>query len=230
MALAPFRRKFGKIFLIILLTVLFGWGMWHMGRWMFTIREIEVVGEHIQVHIDERRISKNLLFFPAESIRAQVLSDNQWLKDVRFEKKFPSVLRIVPILRDPMVILQSSERIVLLDRDGIVLAEGDQGLSLPLIVMPGLHVRIGQKLTDERVQYILAFIDALKSDVTFHRIMYEENAYFRAIAEKVNIIIAQDRPVSKTVSTLQMLFAGFRIKGTLPSVVDLRFDKPVVTF
>jgi hypothetical protein len=230
MALAPFRRKFGKILLIVVLTVLLGWGLWHLGRWMFTIRSIEVVGENIEVRIDESKISKNLLFFPAESLRTQVLSDNQWLKDVRFEKRFPRTLRIVPILRDPMVIVQSSDRVVLVDRDGIVLTEGDQGLLLPRIVFSGLHMRIGQKLTDERVQLVLTFIDATKEDVTFRRIVYEENAYFRAIAEKVNILIAQDKSVSETVSTLQMLFAGFRIKGTLPSVVDLRFDKPVVTF
>ncbi len=225
-----FRRRFGKMVLTILATLLVGWVTYKLSNWVFTIRAIEIVGQNAQVQIDEDRISRNLLFFPSDILRQQVLDENPWLADVRFEKKFPGTLRIVPSLRTPVAILQSHDRVVLVDREGVVVADGDSGNRLPVLVVPLEPFRVGETLDDSRVRLALRLITQMAPDLTFTRITYENDSYLRAKTVKLDIIIAQDRPISETLATLQMLLTGFRIKGTLPTVVDLRFDKPIVTF
>jgi len=224
------RRKFGTFIFGVLGTALLGIGIYRLTNWVFTIRSIEVIGENALVSIDEKRISKNLLFFPSDVFRQQILSNNPWFSDVRFEKKFPGTLRIIPVKRNPIAILESQDRTVLLGDNGVVLSDGDNGNTLPRLFVPVAPFRVGQQLADQRVLQSLSLITGLSGDLVFTRITYEEGKYLRAKTDKLDIIIVQDKPMSETLTTLQMLLSGFRIKGTLPAVVDLRFDKPIVTF
>jgi hypothetical protein len=225
-----FRRKFGRWIVAILITVGLGYGIYRLTTWVFTIHTIEIVGEHAIVTVDEKRISKNLLFFPSDVFRTQILQSSPALADVQFEKKFPGTLRIIPILRTPAAILVSSDRVVLVDEQGIVLADGDGGLHLPVLNIPTEAFRVGQALADVRVQLALALVKGLAPDVVIHSVIYENSSYLRAKSEKLDIIVTQEKSAEETMATLQLLVSGFRIKGTLPKVVDLRFDKPIVIF
>ena len=225
-----FRRKFGRLVLAIVLTIVLGWGLYRVSTWMFTIHTIEVVGGQAIVQIDETRISKNLLFFPSETLREDVLSDNPWLFDVRFEKRFPGTLRIVPTRRKPIAILESGGRAVYVSREGVILSDGDSLARLPRVTITINPFRVGETITDKRVLVALSLIDGLAETIEFTKITYENGGYLQATSGTLDIIVAQDRPSNETIATLQTLLSGFRIKGTLPAVVDLRFDKPVVTF
>lgn len=216
--------------LAIVLTIVLGWGLYSVSSWVFTIHSIEIVGENARVQIDETRISKNLLFFPSEALRQPVLADNPWLSDVRFEKRFPGTLRIIPTKRTPIAILESGGRVVLVSRDGMILSDGDSGARLPRMIIATGPFRVGETISDERVGLALSLIDQLAKNFEFTKITYENGGYLRASSGTLDIIIAQDRPSNETIATLQTLLAGFRIKGTLPAVVDLRFDKPIVTY
>lgn len=224
------RRKFGRLILGVLATVFLGMGLYRLSVLAFTIRSIEVVGENVDVSIDEKRISTNLLFFASDVLREEVLADNPWLSDVRFEKKFPSTLRIVVQKRNPVAILESGDRIVLLGDNGVVLSNADEKSTLPRLSLSVKPYRVGEKLNDQSVQQALALIQALSKELIITSVTYMEGGYLRAKSETLDIIIVQDRSIVETLATLQMLLSGFRIKGTLPAVVDLRFDKPIVTF
>lgn len=208
------------------LCVLFVW----LGVWVFRIEKIEVEGSHVQVIVDEKRISRNLLFFPSEAFRSEILADNPWLSDIQFQKKFPHTLRIIPRLRTPYAILLTSDRIVLLDSEGMVLTYGDTGADLPRIHINIPNLRIGQIVTDTRAQFTLELIRKLKDTIVVHSVTESDGSYVLVKSEQLNIFIPQDKPVGESIATLQTLLAGFRIKGTLPTVVDLRFDKPIIKF
>lgn len=232
MALASgfFRRKFGKIFLGIVGTVCFGWILFLVVQHFFSIKVIEVVGDNIEVILNEDRISKNLLFFPSQAIRSKVLSDNPWLVDVKFVKKFPNTLQIVPVLRSPIAKLQSNERLVLMDKSGMILGDADSSVTLPIIQISAENLRVGGIVDDKRVQMALVFIEGVEPSLLIDHIESHDRSYLLAKSSKSNIFIPQDRSISQTIATLQTLITGFRIKGTLPTVVDLRFDKPIIKF
>ncbi len=84
-------------------------------RTFFVIQTIEIAGDGITVIVDEKKISKNLLFFPSDKIREDILRENQLLEDVVFSKKFPHTLILQPILRHPFAILKTTDRVAIVD-------------------------------------------------------------------------------------------------------------------
>lgn len=224
------RRKFGRFIIYLIVVILGVVGLYRILSVVCTIRRIEIVGDSVAVQIDQKRISKNLLFFPSETMRSQILEENPVLKDVRFYKHFPSTLRIVPVLRDPFVLLELSDRYVFVDREGMALGYGAKGLSYPVVSLPLSNVRVGSLIQDTSLILSLELIEGTNHLFPVRRITEESGRYLRAESEELDIYFPQNRPAAETLTTLQTLITGFRIKGTLPTVVDLRFDKPIVKF
>jgi cell division septal protein FtsQ len=227
-AIAPARRKFGRIFFVILLTLAASTLLYLCITRVFSIQVIEVIGHNIQLVIDNKKIPKNLLFFPSDRIRKEILRDNSLLADIQFQKVFPHTLKIRPVIRIPFARLLVDTRMVLVDRIGVVLQDGDEGQHLPLISVSIRPFRVGETLTDPKVQLALTILDLSKSYLTVTSIINTDGSTYLVKDAKTDIFITQDKPISGTLATLQMLMTGFRIKGTLPTVVDLRFDKPIV--
>lgn len=196
-----------------------------------TIRTIEVVGSGLDVQIDEKKLPNTLLFFPSENIRRELLDENPILSDIQFKKKYPNTLVIIPVLRTAVAKLAGAERTVLLDQTGIVLAdEGSPSPAIPLLVIPVAGLRIGQAISDPRVTQSLAFLTGVSAIHPVGKISAEADGSLRAKGDKLDILFTQLTDMTRTLTTLQTLLAGFRIKGTLPTSIDLRFDKPIIKF
>ena len=226
-----FWRKFGRIVGYVLLFVSFSGAVYLVSIWMFTIKSIIVVGTNIQVRVDEARLPKTLLLFPSATLRAQLLTDNPILADIQFQKKYPHTLVIVPTLRTAVVRLSLVSREVLVDESGIVLADADfTSAPLPRLVIPLTAVHIGEKIGDPRVTAGISFITGIRDTLQIRSISVEDERSLRAKSDKLDILFPQDGPIPVTLATLQTIFAGFRIKGTLPTFIDLRFNKPIIKF
>lgn len=198
---------------------------------IFAIREITVVGGNIQVNVDEKRLPKTLLFFPAAKIRAEILAHNPILADIRFEKKYPHTLVIVPTLRSAAALLITPSRRVRIDARGIILADSDrEDTGIPKIYAPLSVLRIGQEVSDRSVRAGLAFLVGIEPTMPVETVSVLDDGVIKAHTGNLDIVFTQSSDEPSLITTLQTLMTGFRIKGTLPTVIDLRFDKPVVTF
>jgi hypothetical protein len=224
------RRKIGKTILFCIFIIVFSVLSYEAVTRLFSIQVIEVVGNGIQVQVDEKKISKTLLFFPSDRLRGEVLRDNPLLADVYFRKRYPHTLVIIPTLRPAFARLQTNDRVVLLDRSGTVLMDGDQGKTLPLFRFHLQFIRVGEVISDTRVQLALSLLDRLGGVLPVDGITEQDGPYILVKTGKTDIFIPQDKELDDILATLQTLMTGFRIKGTLPEVVDLRFDKPVIKF
>jgi hypothetical protein len=223
-----FRRKFGAYIVASVIVVALAVAAFFFVDRFFRITDITVVGSDVRVVVDEEKITKNLLFFPADKFRREILVDNPLLSDVRFEKQYPHTLQIIPVLRTPIARLLSDNRLVLIDREAVILEDGDRGLSLPLILLSLPPFRVGERLGDSRITFLLDFITYTSGFLTVNTAREVDGAYVQVKAGKTDILITHNKPIADTIATLQTLISGFRIKGTLPAVVDLRFDKPIV--
>jgi hypothetical protein len=228
---AIFLRKFGKVLGYVVVFCLFSVAVYWIVIRQFTVTHIVVVGNNIRVQIDEEKLPKTLLLFPAQSIRIQLLADNPILADIQFQKKYPHTLVIVPTLRSAVGRLVVLSREVLIDGSGIVLAEGDaSSQNLPRLVIPVTGIRIGEKITDQRVAAALAFISGMRDIAPVTAVSVEDEASLRAKSDKLDILFPQAEETQALLATLQTLLSGFRIKGSLPTFIDLRFDKPIIKF
>jgi cell division septal protein FtsQ len=224
------RRRYGKAFIAVLCVLLLSALIYRIITRVFSLETIEVVGSDVQVLLDNKKVPKNLLFFPSDTIRSLILKDNPLLSDVQFVKKYPHTLIIKPVIRIPYVILQTDTRSVLLDRTGIVLTDGTQGMSLPVLHFTPDTIHVGENIRDSRVLTAIACIENMRSYLTVSSVEESDGASIHIKSDKTSIFITQLKPIRETLATLQTLIAGFRIKGTLPMVVDLRFDKPIIKF
>ena len=225
-----FVRKFGRIAAWIVFVVGVGVVVSFVLNRMLDIRSIEVTGGDVLLSIDEKELPKNLLFFPSEKVREKLLSEHPLLRDIRITKKFPHTLVIEPLIREAVARLARESQTVTIDSDGVVIPDVESPRVLPRIIQPGDAVHVGQKITDRMVQQSLLLIRHLDVRWGIVSIEKRDDASITAYIGKTNTIITQDADMVSTAATLQTLLEGFRIKGTLPSVVDLRFDKPIVTF
>jgi hypothetical protein len=224
-------KKFGRWIIALLLIVAFCVGTYWLTQTLFRITTIAIASSAIAVTVDETRIPKNLLFFPSDRITLEIKQANPLLADIHFQKKFPHTLVIVPVLREPVAKLAATDRSVFVDKEAVVLADDDgTKAQLPTIVVPVVGVRIGETISDKRVVASVGFIAETRGVCSVTTVTVYEGRYLQAKCDSLQVLFTQDTPIASTVATLQTLILGFRIKGTLPSVVDLRFDKPVVRF
>lgn len=197
---------------------------------VFSLQSVEVIGDGIGIEINKELLHTNLLFIPIEQLRRQLLSEYVLLSDVEIQKKYPHTIRIVPRVRVPIVRLRTNAKIVLVDKDGWVINDETSPISVPTLEFDIGDVFTGMQVKDSRVLSSLAFLAYAPDDLPITRITALDNASLRVISDTIDIYIPQLSNMKKTGATLQTLRTGFRIKGKLPAVIDLRFDKPVVTF
>ena len=197
---------------------------------VFSLQSVEVVGKEITIEINKKLLHTNLLFIPIDQVRKQLLTDYVLLSDVEIQKKYPHTIRLIPHLRLPIARLETKKRIVLIDREGWVVADEHIPTNLPLMEFDVGEVYTGMQTKDIRVLSSLSFLTSIPKDMRVAHITTLDNASFRVTSDTIDIYIPQLSDMKKISSTLQTLRTGFRIKGKLPVIIDLRFDKPVVTF
>ena len=223
-------RKYGYITFVIIMALAGSFGVYKFGNKLFVVKNFEVIGTGIRIEVNQNRLPKNLLFFPGDKLRQQILHDNPLIADVTFEKRFPHTLIIVVIPRTAVAVIRTPGGIMGLDRNGILLGEPNQTNTLPELKFDLPRTMTGEKISDQKIIQSLAFIGLTQTFLPLTSIEASGSASLLARAKKTDIIIAQNANLTNTATTLQTLLAGFRIKGNLPASIDLRFDKPVVKF
>ena len=223
-------RKSGRIVAIVILVVsVCGFFSWSVNR-IFTIRNIEVSGDGIQVEVNKNSFPKNLLFFPADTLKVQILKNYPLVASVTLKKKYPGTLVITAIPRKPFAASGVGSEMYLLDKEGVVLEQYPINTGLPLIHIAVPPTQPGATISDPAITAALDFLRESASLVTISDVMKVDSSSLRAQTESMSIVFAQQSDIPIFARTLQMMMSGFRIKGKLPATIDLRFDKPVVTF
>lgn len=223
-------RRFGKIvataFIVMLISIVVAITVTKF----FSIQVIEIQGTGVGVIVDQKNLSKNLIFFPTEQVQNQLMNENPLLVDVQIRKKLPHTLIIIPKLRTPIARLQTNARTVDIDKEGMVISDSMPGESLPTLVFDILPIRIGQKIRDPQVVSGLDAVTRMGALLPIDSITELGSASLQIKSGSLRIYFTQHENLSDVSSTLQTLLSGFRIKGTLPAVIDLRFAKPVISF
>lgn len=223
-------RKFLHIALTILVVLfvsaLLSWTV----NTVFTIRSIEVVGEGVRISVDPEKLPRNLLFFPVERVKNDILRDYPTIASMSMKKKYPGTLVINATLRVPRAIVSALNGRYAIDKEGVVLESFPEKAGLPSIRIDAPPVPLGKRVTDPRVTAALSFLRETEGSIMLTLITSGEGDTLLATDGVMNILFPQKSDIQAIVRTLQTMLVGFRIKGALPASIDLRFDKPVVIF
>ena len=196
---------------------------------LFTIREVLVDAPGMAIELDRTQFGQNLLFLPAEKLRHDLLTAYPLLQSVQFEKRYPSTLVVHLAKKSPFAVLRSGGTYYAVDEEGAVVGVISDSGPYSLITIELGMWSIGSVIRDARLNTALTFLKKTKTFFPIRRISERDGSYLSAEGEHTNIFIPQNGDVIGKASTLQVIVEGFRIKGTLPTVIDLRFDKPIIT-
>lgn len=195
----------------------------------FTIRNVVIDGHGMSVEIDREKLGTNLLAVPTDELRAQLLSAYPLLSDVSFEKRLPGTLIVRLIRRQPFAEVRTRTGQYLIGAGGVVLDNAPPHHTYPVLAFDTEPLTIGSLVSDERVRSSLSFLREIPSSWQINRMSDYQGSAIRAVYEDTDILLPHAVDLRQKARTLQVIVEGFRIKGTLPSVIDLRFEKPVIT-
>jgi cell division protein FtsQ len=127
-----------------------------IGRAGFTVDRVEVVGiRHMdsapvyRIALDQKSMAMPLV--DVSGIRQQLLKFG-WVKDARVSRRLPDTLVVDIVERQPAALWQASDKLALIDADGVVIdrVPVTQMPDLPLLIGPGanLHERSLNRLLD----------------------------------------------------------------------------------
>ncbi len=196
----------------------------------FTLQTIEIVGEGLQISIDTKRFPQNILFIREQKITDELLKNYPQLASVKVQKHYPHSLIITPILRVAIARFSTEIGSFRVDSEGVVLDDTNSGDLLPQLDIPVTQVIVGQHIKDKQFLSALGFIYECRGVVPITIIKIIDGASLSAKTATTDILIPQHGNNASLRATLQTLLTGFRMKGNLPAIIDLRFDKPVITF
>ncbi|KKU80653.1 hypothetical protein A2875_01295 [Candidatus Gottesmanbacteria bacterium RIFCSPHIGHO2_01_FULL_46_14] len=225
-----FFRRFGSLIILLVFIIITSIGIYFGSDYLFALENIEVAPDTLQVTVNEDKMPKNLLFFPAGKVREDILRDNPILASLQLKKKFPHTLVIIAKRREPIAIIRLESIVGLIDREGYIVGIDDGTAFLPRIALEPFPVAVGQHVIDQSVRAALTLIAALPQEYTVQQITRFDRLSIMGELGEINIIIPQDIDPDNFSSTLQTILSGFRIKGSMPTRIDLRFDKPIIQF
>lgn len=195
---------------------------------LFTIQQIIVIGNGVNIQLNENGIPHNLLFFPSRKFENLLTKNNPLVKTIIIQKKYPDTLVLTIVKRMPLACVNNQ---YLIDGDSIVISQNSGCLSyLSIITDLAKSYQPGEKIDNSNLNYCVELIKYVGAFLQFDKFEATNSASITAKVGKTTIVFTQDSNAGKQATTLQTMFDGFRIKGTLPTVIDLRFNKPSVTF
>ena len=225
------RSIITKIFLLLGSACLFIGIIYFLkfGINLFKVKHIEVLGDSVQLEINESIFVNNILFFPSESVVQKIKLDNPQVMTVEIRKKFPSTLVFIIYKRTPIAEIITSGIYLGIDEDSVITEEISTN-HLPIITIDIPLARVGTKVKHPMIVQTIALINKTKSFIQWMQFESFETQSIRAKTGQTDILITQTSDLTYVRDTLQTLMEGFRIKGTMPKSIDLRFSKPVVQF
>jgi len=178
----------------------------------------------------------NLLLLSTHSIQNHLLFTNPQLKKVVIQKEFPHTIVLSMEFYDPLIVLEVSQGFLSLSSDGKVLYKTHQNTShLPVIhYYQRLNYQAfstGDTVYYKDIQTALYFLKKM-NDLGYHvntiDIGSVDMIAFNLDKNKIIFGVQKDKNAQEY--ELEILIKQLKIQGREFKTIDLRFDKPIITF
>jgi len=198
---------------------------------------IQGIGKSSEIKGIDLFKNKNLFFISTEKISDTLIKQNANVSNIRITKKFPDTLEIVVDTFSPIAKMETNAGYLYLAENGRILNKIKQKPtdSYPLIhyYQKIIHDRFstGELLNYTDILTALFFIKAL-NDLNIKTDSIDilgADMILLNISER-QILIANNKDKEYQRLVLFELIRQFKIEGKEFRKIDLRFDKPIVTF
>lgn len=219
------------VFLLILVSVGLLSYQLLIGSGYFKIARVEVIGDSRNLATDQAKMAalgQNLLFFSEESIK-RAISQNLAIGDVKIERDWPVTLKVRITYRQPVLSWQSQRGRYLVDSSGLAYqpAAAEQ---VPQASDPNSTLALGERIPSEHVRVTLKLMQALRDRFAVLTLSISGGTITITLSSGTVVTLSSDKDLAGKSAALQLILSQAKIEGRAPKTVDLRFDKPVVTY
>lgn len=176
---------------------------------------------------------KNLMIVDLNSLRNNILKSNFLLKDVTLIKRYPDTIEMTLIPRQAAIIMESSPSALIISSEGVVIRRGNNitDTNLPLLTDSNITYRVGDVLRAPLRNLISLEENLRKTNLDTKMIMVDEKTQTATIvlSDDTQILVSTTGSYNNIPPSLQIIISRFRIEGIMPSKIDFRFDRPIVT-
>ena len=221
-----FRLKY-RFFLILILCI---GGIVFFISFLFSLFEIKkiiVEPSTISVLVDKNQIPTNLLLFPTDRVRSELLAQYPEIGTITIIKELPHTIRFFITKKEAVSQVSYKGKTYYLDEDSMVFSSA-QKYDVPVLALPITHIKEGYKISGTGFDCSLAFIQELRHDEAIERISLSTNDTLEVVLKDTRVLLLVTADGKERADTLQTILKGFRMKGSLPSTLDLRFSKPMI--
>ena len=172
-------------------------------------------------------LGKPFFFNDNEKLIKEVKNQEIKIAEVKVRKEFPGKIILEIKKRQPILAIPADNLYFWLDSKGIIFSLEKEAKDLPLLAIELQKIEIGSRIEIERIKIpqILAILKQegiRKITVLADQVQLETG--------QLGLIILPKEAIEKKIGALQIILNRFRIEGKRLTKIDLRFEKPVVSF
>jgi len=226
-------RIFGLIALVGGLVLILKSDFWKISR--IECRQNEnPCSPELWTEITSLTFGKNIIFFPTEAVKKEIFREKPTLKAVKIKKKLPNKLIFELKEREGIVALglEGEQGFYIVDSEGVLLAK-TKNSSLPLILLSQpIGLDIGQKIEEEEILRAINFLTNLRLNLFEPKQARIISPFSLEVLLKgdVTLLFSLKKEAQIQLDSLQFIFSRSKIEGKTIRKIDLRFDKPVLTY
>jgi len=177
---------------------------------------------------------KNIIFFPTDKVKREILREKPTLKEVKIKKKLPNKLIFELKEREGIVALglEGGEDFYIVDSEGVLLTKAKES-NLPLILLSQpIGLDIGQRVEEEEILRAINFLTNLRLNLFEPKLARIISPFSGEVLVKgdVTLLFSLKKEAQIQLDSLQLIFSRSKIEGKTIRKIDLRFDKPVLTY
>ena len=179
---------------------------------------------------DALQNSKNLFFISKRKLEDTLKSKYSCIGTLEVKKIFPSKLQVNIVLKEPVVKIEGTS--LMITDDGQVV-EGTLAKDKPILFLPSeVKVVLGQKISQQAIIFAVGITSKLlKSDflpVNVRITGHDDVAIYNQQGQLA--IFSSKKDKEEQVDSLQQVISKAKIDSAKIAKIDLRFDKPVISY
>jgi len=178
-------------------------------------------------------LGKNIILLSPQQVEEQIKDALPEVNQVEIEKKLLHKLVVHLTMRKAMAVIEANNNYYQVDEQGFILAKLDQPTDLTLIASGELSIAAdNHQLESPPVLASLDFLyQLLMRNMATRRIEIvnsRELTVFLKTGPKAQISL--EKSLEKQVGSLQLILDRAKMEGKQIQLIDLRFDKPVISY
>lgn len=172
-------------------------------------------------------LGQSFFFNKIDKLTREIKNQEIKIAKVRIKKEFPGKIILEINKRQPLVVIPRDNFYFFVDQEGIVFSLETNAYNLPFLKISLQNLGIGSTIGIERIK-IPQILAVLEQEAIRKIVVLDDQVQVETGQEC--LIILPVEVSSGKIEALQIILNRFKIEGKRLTKIDLRFEKPVISF